>query len=184
MGVNSSKNLEYNIPDQKIFKLSYIIYKNIEIKSEIKSIDLSQFIFNETDNIITSFLKLKLKNEGYSLTNLKIEYNTIETIFNNFNQTFDFKIISDCYKPNLNNIYHFLNNGNILLAGIILEPIFLKDILKIEQENTVSDYILIVGYDFENFFIKTNWCNHILKIDNKFIKNIKEIWDVKIKTFY
>ena len=195
MGAQNSKN-DYYIPDKKMFKLSYCIHKNIKTISEIKEINLSSLLDEyECIGAIMSLFYYKLKHMGYSIHPINIEfpYYRLEQILDNIqckgiiisnhNILNDLKIINDCYAPNLNNIYHFLNNGNILLAGIILSDDFAKEVLKIEifENDIVSDVILIVGYDTDNIFIKSTWTKDVIKIDNKFLINIKEIWNVELK---
>ena len=198
MGAQSSKENEF-IPDKKNFKISYCINKNIKTISEIKNTDLSSLLDDyEFIGAIMSLFYYKLKHMGYNIHPINIEfpYYRLEQILDNIqykgiiisnhNVLNYLKIINECYAPNLNNIYHFLNDGHILLAGIILDHLFAKEVLKVEifEKNVISDVIsdviLIVGYDNDNIFIKTTWTKNILKIDNKFLTNIKEIWNVKL----
>jgi len=203
MGQQISKETDgYYIPNQKMFKLSYIVHDTIKTKSEIlESVDLSSILGTSNVSIIMQFLYYKLKLEGYTLTPLKIEFPSfsINDILDqvdfkgiavlNHSPLNDFKLIKKCYKPKLNNIYHFLNKGIILLGLIILNENFLSDVLQIDttdykNHNVISDCILIVGYDKENIFIKSSWSKENIKVKNEYINNIKEIWDVEIKTFY
>jgi hypothetical protein len=195
----SKENEEYFIPNRKMFKLSYVVHDTIKTKSEIlESIDLSSILGTSNVSIIMQFLYYKLKLQGYTLTPLKIEFpcfsiNDILDQVNfkgitvlNHSPLNDFKLVKKCYKPKLNNIYHFLNKGIILLGFIILNENFLSNILHIglNNYNVISDVILIVGYDKENIFIKTSWYKENIKIQNEYMDNIKELWDVEIKTFY
>jgi hypothetical protein len=198
----SKENQEYLIPNQKKIKLSYVVHETIKTKSEIlESVDLSNILGTSKVSIIMQFLYYKFKIEGYSLTPLKIEFPcfSIFNILNEINvkgiavlnntELNDFKISKKCYKPKLNNIYHFLNKGIILLGLIILNEKFMSNILQIDtsdynDNNIISDVILIVGYDKENIFIKSSWCKENIKVKNEYIDNIKEIWDVELKTFY
>ena len=191
MGVQNSKN-GYYMPDRKIFKLSYCIHKNITL-SEIKNTntDLSILVSDYSDvEVLSQLLYYKLKHIGYTnlkIINIEFPYYSLEHIIDNIKNIFikDLKIKKECYEPNLNNIYHFLNKGRILLAGIILNDEFATEVLKLNllDNQIVSDIILIVGYNTENIFIKSNWCKDILKVDNKFLNNIKELWNVEISTF-
>jgi hypothetical protein len=197
----SKENEEYYIPNRKMFKLSYVIYETNKTKSEIlESVDLSNVLGTSKVSIIMQFLYYKLKLEGYTLTPLKIEFpcfsiNDILYQVNfkgiavlNHTPLNDFKIIKNCYKSKLNNVYHFLNKGIILLGFIILNEKFISDVLHIDTSDyiytVISDVILIVGYDKENIFIKSSWSKENIKVKNEYIDNIKEIWDVQIKTFY
>jgi len=192
----------YFIPTNKLFKMSYVIHENIKTLSiPLNDINLDNNNFKDINKIpiIMQFIYYKLKNVGYNLTPLKIDYPyyNIDDILSQINSKGipvlnhtslnDFKIIKQCYEPSLNNIYHFLNKGNILLGGIILNEEFINDVLKIDKEpyiGIISDLILIVGYNPDNIFIKTNWCKKNIKVKNEYLNNIKEIWNVEIKTFY
>ena len=188
-----------------MFKLSYVVHENIKtISNSLNNINLSNLIGeNHNVSIIMQFMYYKLKQVGYNLTPLKIEYQiyNINDILNEFkfkgisvlNHALlnDFKLNSQCYEPNLNNIYYFLNKGEILLGGIILNEKFLSNVLKIDtfkisniSDIIMSDIILIVGYNSENIYIKTKWCKKNIKIKNEYLNNIKEIWNIEIKTFY
>jgi len=39
-----------------------------------------------------------------------------------------------------------------------------------DYHDIMSDIILIVGYDTTTIFLKTMWCENLIKIDNKFSK--------------
>ena len=190
----------YFIPTNKLFKISYVIHEIIKTLSiPLNDVNIDINIDNIKIPIIMQFIYYKLKNVGYNLTPLKIDYPyyNIDNIFNDINSKGipvlnhaalnDFKIIKNCYEPSLNNIYHFLNKGNILLGGIILNEEFINNVLKIDKEpyfGIISDLILIVGYNTDHVFIKTNWCKKNIKVKNEYLNNIKEIWNVEIKTFY
>jgi len=200
MGQQQTKQLNYNIPNMKMFKLSYCIQNNIEFISEIKEqIDLSLLVNEFKVGIPLQFIYYKLKHAGYVFKEYSIDlqiyrldellnYFSNKGIFLSKNAVInDVKIKSKCYESNLNNIYHFLNKGNILLGGIILNEDFITNVLKLDildYTKTISDIILIVGYNQTHIYLKTNWSNDILKVENKFIKNIREIWNIDLKTFY
>jgi len=199
MGKQQSK--EYYIPDKKNFKLSYCVQESIhEIAEKHEYINLSKLVEEyTTSNLVLQLLYYKLKHEGYSFK----EYNVIPIsyridhileyisdkglfLFNNASIN-DIKIIKTCYESNLNTVYYFLNKGKILLCGILLNEEFIQHVLKIEPfdiHTIISDIILIVGYDTDSIYIKTNWYEHLIKMENIFIKNIREIWNIEIKTFY
>jgi hypothetical protein len=97
----------------------------------------------------------------------------------------DIKLTRQCYKPDLNVIYSFLNQGKALLAMVILEPQFITECLKLSSENLkdiATDAVIVVGYDRLNFYIKTNWFDFVVKVENRFIDNFKEFWNVSIQT--
>jgi hypothetical protein len=200
MGQNSSKtfNDEHFIPSERLFKLSYTVYKSISNGPlETSSVNLSNLLDEYHNNIgvFMQFFYQKFKFNGYNLKpiNFNFGYRSIHDIImdisnNGFpvsnNEFFkDIKIIKSCYKPSLDTIYNFLNQGKLLLAMIILDTDFITDSLKLSHENLkdiATDAVVIVGYDQFNFYIKTNWFKFIVKVENKFINNIKEIWDIDI----
>jgi hypothetical protein len=198
MGQTTSKPGEFVIPMKKNFKLSYLIYEQINEIPEIKEeIDLRILVENYS-GLLEGFIFHKCKQIGYTLVSPKLNVISIriDTILNDIkhkgihvsNTSFnDFILDKKCYKPTLNTIYHFLNNGKILLAGIILTDAFTQETLKMhlhECNDIISDIILIVGYNQEHIYIKTEWCKNVLQIKNTFIDNIKEVWDVDIKPKY
>jgi len=202
MGQNSSKtfNDEHFIPSERLFKLSYTVYKSTsKYDNEVQTVNLSNLLdeYHNNSNIgvFMQFFYQKFKFNGYNLKpiNFDFGYRSIHDIImdisnNGFpvsnNEFFkDIKIIKSCYKPSLDTIYNFLNQGKLLLAMIILDTDFITECLKLTQENLkdiATDAVVIVGYDKFNFYIKTNWFKFIVKVENKYINNIKEIWDIDI----
>jgi hypothetical protein len=198
---NSKPKIETGIiPVERLYHLSYVVQEKIEKIKEIEEIknfiDLS-YILEPYDQVglIMQVIYYKLKNNGYTLKPLNIElvYSSIHDILQEFNKKGlptsngtinDINIVSNCYQSHLNTIYHFLNCGDILLGLIILDQEFINRVIKIDKKivNNViaTDIVLIVGYDLDTFFIKTKWYNEILKIENRFLKNIKEIWNIKL----
>ena len=202
MGQKQTKQaLEYYIPTKKNFKLSYCVQENVsEVAEKKEYINLSKLIEEyNSSNLILQVLYYKCKHEGYSFKENPVsqisyridhilEYISDKGLYLQNNAILnDIKINRVCYEPNLNNIYSLLNKGNILLAGIILTEKFIIDVLKmdvLDYHDIMSDIILIVGYDTTTIFLKTMWCENLIKIDNKFIRNIREIWDIQIQTFF
>ena len=198
MGQENSKPENGTVPTEKLYHLSYVVNKTINTVEEINGQQDLSYILEPYDRVglIMQIVYYKLKNHGYSLKPLNIEFNysTINEILDEIskkglpisnNTIKDIKIISNCYQPQLNTIYHFLNQGEILLCLIILDQEFFKVVLNIDKKSGIAtDTILVVGYDLDTFFIKTKWSSKILKLENKFLKNIKEIWNVEIHTFY
>lgn len=204
MGAQPSKtyNDEHFIPSQRLFKLSYTVCKSVKSKqTQLDSIDLRRLLENWTTpqlNVFMQFLYQKLKFNGYTLKPMNIDfpYTSIDKILSEINQTGfpvinndfirDIKFVKSCYIPNLNTIRYFLSEGRLLLAMIILDDEFISQALKLSVENLkdiATDAVVIVGYDQENIFIKTNWFKFIVTIENRFIdNNIKEIWDIDVLT--
>jgi hypothetical protein len=199
MGQENSKsnNKDIYIPTGKLYDLSYVIDKPLQKVEEINGQQDLSYILEPYDRVglIMQLVYYKLKNNGYSLKPLNIEssYSSINEILNDIgkkglpilnNKINDIKLISNCYHVELNTVYHFLNQSEILLCLIIIDEEFFKVVLNIDKVIIATDVILIVGYDLETIFIKTKWSNEILKIENRFIKNIKEIWNIEIYPFY
>jgi len=202
MGQNSSKtyNDEHFIPAERLFKLSYTVKTpQRNVCNIVQTVNLS-LLLNEYTNIgvFMQFLYQKLKYAGYNSLkpiNVDFGYTSIQSILQDLNENGipvgngvikDVKIIKNCYEPNFNNICYFLNKGRLLLAMIILDTEFITESLKLTENNlkeVATDAVVIVGYDEFNFYIKTNWFKFIVKVENKFINNIKEIWDIDILTF-
>jgi len=195
MGQQNTKQESLSLPSGKNFKHSYCLrHENKVLKNKIKNVDLSFLIKDYNTQLVMQVFYYKLKHLGYTLSILKNVYTgyRIENILNSFVKEGipvigdelinDLEITVECYEPHLNNIYYHLNNGNILIAGIILTTEFVNTLFeKTVEDRVLSDIILITGYDSSNFFIKTTWTNVILTIPNKFLKNIREIWNVNIK---
>lgn len=199
MGGRSSKpdNENCMIPTERLYKLSYVVHNTLKKVEEINGQQDLSYILEPYDRVdlIMQLVYYKLKNNGYTLKPLNIEfsYSSINEILNEIGKKGlpvssgsikDIKLISNCYQPQLNTIYHFLNQGDILLGLIILDKDFFKVVLNVDKDIIATDTVLIVGYDLDTFFIKTKWSNEILKIKNRFINNIKEIWNIEIHPFY
>jgi hypothetical protein len=195
MGQQNTKQESISLPTGKFFKHSYCLsHENKVLKIKNKNIDLS-FLVNDYDTqLIMQVFYYKLKHLGYNLSILKHVYTgyRIENILYSFvkegvpingdEMINDLNITVEKYEPRLNNIYYHLNNGSILIAGIVLTTEFVNTLFNKTIENrTLSDIILITGYDSENLFIKTTWTNVILTIPNILLKNIREIWNINIK---
>jgi hypothetical protein len=199
MGQTISTNLSYNIPTTKNFKLSYCVQKTIKQQVEKKEcVDLSNLVEEYQCGIVLQFIYYKLKHEGYCFKEYPIEQSIyrIDDLLETFSEKGimlsnnaiinDIKIKKNCYEPTLDTIYHFLNNGKILLGGILLDSTFLKEVLNItlNKQPIISDTILIVGYNNDSLYLKTVWCDEIIKVENIYLSNIREIWDIEIKTFW
>ena len=204
--INSTvnKNESYFIPSERLFKLSYIVARTITTDNEkYQQVDLHGLYEKFDDNIVVfmQFCYQKFQEAGYTLKPINIDwgYSSINEIFyemeskgfpiSNNGLIKDIKFVKNFYKVDLEIIYHFLNRGQPLLAIILLDETFIKDVLKLNEEkycnkNIITDVLIIVGYDSHNFFIKSNWFKSIIKVENKFIHNIKEIWDIQLLTFY
>jgi len=210
MGQNNSRTYNDSnfIPSERLFKLSYTVSKKFNLTlSEYHntSVNISKVFDYYNDfrgknynkmSVFMQFLYFLTRNIGYTLkpTNIEWGYMSIEGIlhqinlkgFPAINNEFikDIKIVKCCYKPDLNAIYYFLNKGEPLLAMVMLDLEFVTECLKISIEtiNDIgTDAVIIVGYDPDNFYIKTNWFDFDIKVENRFIDNIKELWNVKMQ---
>ena len=194
MGQSSSSNLVYNLPKNKQFKLSYCKHKNMIINDTVypTEIDLSN-ILNTEITLIESVFYYKISHCGYSLDTFKLTdfnkkrlidyFQTLRIIANSEFLT-DLVIHTGCYVPNLNNIRYFLSKGSVLIAGIVLDNTLLSEVLNINEPFTgiITDIILIVGYTMDYIIIKTEWTSETINLDNKFLPNIRELWNIDIKS--
>jgi hypothetical protein len=94
----------------------------------------------------------------------------------------DITIKRICYYPTLCNIKALLSKGNVLIAGIILDPLFCNNILQQVIPTLITDIVLIVGYTPTSVIIKTSWTPETIEVPNEFIANFKEMWDIFINS--
>ena len=148
-------------------------------------------------NLIYVSIYYKIKNLGYNIKENKnyyistynIQLNTIienvalKGIMSSSNEVLkDLSIVGKPYKVSLNNIKYLLSQGNILIAGIVLDERFGMEVLQKVVHSLLTDIVLIVGYNAENIYILSNWKPEIIKIDNCFVDNILEIWNIEINS--
>jgi len=131
----------------------------------------------------------KLKNEGYSYKHRPKFIKDTQTPLNIKIEEYikraygDIAIKPVCYMPSLRGIHALLTQGNILVAGMILDREFLELLgvkRSINADTIYSDIFLIVGYS-QTELICVNDCG-LLNIPNSFVSNIKEIWNFEIKS--
>ena len=102
--------------------------------------------------------------------------------------SFNSKILNDLtmtgkpYKVSLNNIKNLLSSGNILIAGIVIDEKFGKDVLQQNISSLLTDIIIIIGYNQSSLFIYSNWKEEIIEIDYIFVDNILEIWNIEVNS--
>ena len=195
------------IPSGKHYKYSYckqldnLVY-NILPESINLSLNLSLNLSSSKNenyilNLIYVSIYYKIKNLGYNLKENKNHYistyntqlNTIienvalKGIMSSSNEVLkDLSIVGKPYKVSLNNIKYLLSQGNILIAGIVLDERFGMEVLQKVIHSLLTDIVLIVGYNAENIYILSNWKPEIIKIDNCFVDNILEIWNIEINS--
>ena len=108
--------------------------------------------------------------------------------------TFEYQL----YTVNTSVILNFLNKGEILIGVLVMDSLFLKEVLPdnnsmqtLPNDNklpTVSDFVLIIGWVPETktsksfIIVKTNWQLDPIEIPVKFINNFKELWNITVKS--
>jgi hypothetical protein len=85
-----------------------------------------------------------------------------------------------CYAPKLKAIKSLIYLGNVLIAGLVIDPEFAKNVLKTDLHTTVSDIILIVGYTEKELLVKCTWNLNVIPII--YLDNIKEINVIEVET--
>ena len=192
MGQIESK---YKLPLGKEYLISYCKQKYISEKETFPSSrNLIKLIDESSFDLISNSFFYKLKHLGYSIKQTKIQIKknnlnkmieqVIKTGFMCSDKTHylkDLDITSTCYSVNLHTVKYFISKGDICICGIIIDPEFTKSVLSTET-NESSDIILIIGYTENEFIILTNWCKEPINVPNEFIKFIKEINIVDIKS--
>ena len=203
MGLSESK---ISLPSEKIFYCSYCKqddYKFTILKEYVDLINLiniKKIDFNYIVDFINKTLYYKIKNLGYSIKETPTSFintkeislkqiieNICERGFFSSDKTerlTDIIIKPICYKPTLNNIKGLLSDGNILIAGIIIDDDFNANVLnnQIVIRENVSDIIIIIGYNENNISVLSNWYEEPFFINNKFVSNIIEIWNIEINS--
>ena len=95
---------------------------------------------------------------------------------------FKIQLMSDRISPSTSIQPHDLSIYQDFIVGAAKDD---DVVLNVDKKDVIAtDTILVVGYDLDTFFIKTKWSNKILKIENCFIKNIKELWNIELYPFY
>ena len=183
MGNTSSKR--YSLPLGKNYNISYC--RQYNYKSKIKDfIDLSSFL-SEKGDLISKLVIYTINNYGYSLKPTEQHFYNLplNQIIKNFKiKSSDNIILKDvslksrCYFVNEENIKSLLSDGNILIAGIIIDQEFSDLYLdKTPINYLITDIVLIIGYS-DKLVLKTNWCKENVYINFNFLCNIKEIWNI------
>lgn len=172
------------LPLGKSYNISYC--KQWDILKERKfmdSVDLSHLL--ESMNLVLSVFKYKLSNSGYHMGNLfypiNLPLNEIIKFISSKIKPYEIK--SKCYIVSLDNIKYLLSDFNVLIAGIIIDQDFAKNILKTEISQDVTDIVLITGYHNTTVTIKTNWSTDLIDIPIDYLCNIKEIWNIEVLPF-
>ena len=194
----------YTLPNFNKYTISYCKQNNFDntIKEgQLKeSIDLSSSILFD-NNLVYCVILEQVNKLGYSLKKVfqkPIPFNTplneIIKSYNSFmssdcNDTLNDLIIKNtCHYATLDNIKKILNNFNVIIAGIIIDHDLIKSITNHTSNTPISsfkqttDIVCIVGYNSSSILLKTNWTDKIIHLNTSFIENIKEIWNIDIKS--
>jgi hypothetical protein len=182
MGQNQTKN--YQFPSGIKYNISYCRQYNISEKL------LSDFCFHKTDvdlsNIveetgISGCINYKLAELGYSFkTDIEYSLQTLNEFLLKI-KILDLGVKWKCYMPTLDNIKYLLFQGNVLLAGIVIDN-DLKKMFGITENNSIfSDIVLIVGYNQTDFILKTTWQEDLVNIPFDFVGDFKEIWNIELE---
>ena len=130
--------------------------------------------------IVPNFLQRIFKN----ISNIPLEHilENVSIKSNNGINLTDIDIKKNCYYPTLHNIKSLLCNGNVLIAGLILDSPLCVNVLHQKVIQLITDIVLIVGYSPNGIFIKTSWTPEILELPIEYISNFKEMWDIYINS--
>jgi hypothetical protein len=198
MGLTESK---YALPTENTFIFSYCKQHEPEFTDILTSVDLSNNINrnNNIHNYILNFiyksLYYKVYNLGYSVkecsnpfvhtnTNLsKIIQSVCERGFSSSDKSenmTDIVIKPTCYKPTVNIIKGLLSEGNILIAGIVIDDDLSQEVFKKKTVSNTTDIVLITGYNKNTLTLLTNWREEPVEINLCYTSNIIEIWNIEV----
>jgi hypothetical protein len=210
MGGSLSKESKLiKLPKTKKYLISYVKLENIPKQNEYDNkneINLSN-VFTDLGpskysvKLIYGALIYKLKMIGFwiipnipdfdfnkeSPLNIILENIKNGFLLSDYSDLLDVEIKTNGYYATIENIRYLLNNGNILVAGIILDNELINNLTNENESNeTVSDIILILGYNPTGLIIRTTWFNEQKNIilDYNFIDNIKEVWNITISNSF
>jgi hypothetical protein len=191
------------IPSGKRFKYSYSKQLEIPFVKQIEPVtDLSHLIdlppqqqkydSGYISNFIQTVIYYNLQNIGYNV-HLFDPIETEGTLQNMIDQVIakgvlcsdkrtkisDLTITSVSYKINRHSIKSLLSQGNILIAGIVLDKTLGSEI-NVKISSFVTDVVLLVGYDTSSIYIISNWVPDVLVVPDHFIDNILEVHKIKV----
>jgi hypothetical protein len=189
--MGQSQSLQYTLPLGKRYTISYSPQYNVNEYGFVpETIHINIPILNKNPiDLINSVFYSKLNRMGYSLQQTPIFKNISNVALEDILEQLTIKskngiILSDitikknCYYPTLANIKALLSQGNVLIAGIILDPLFCNNVLQQVVPTLITDIVLIVGYTPTSVIIKTSWTAETIEVPNEFIANFKEMWDI------
>ena len=94
----------------------------------------------------------------------------------------DILIEPKCYSPKIKYVRSLIYEGNTLIAGIIMDAPFLKNVLKSDDSEIITDIVLIIGYTASEIIIRGIWNSEIIVIPNDYFYIFKEVWNIEISS--
>jgi hypothetical protein len=166
---------------------NYSLTSDIECHEYELEVDLSHLLKSSKDlyGLIYSVFYYKIKHVGYltpknqtvTLNNIQL-INTVKMVY----RTIKIKdLIVDIrnYLPRLQVIKYFLSSGYILIAGMIMDTEFIKEVFNIDSP-TKYEIVLILGYTPEYIIVKN--VSTSFNVPIKFITHVKEIINISINS--
>jgi len=189
---------QQSLPSGKNYIISYCKHLNFKAKTEISNeTNLISGISIDTKNqynLILSVFYNKINACGYSLkfickptfTIAPLENILKEIKENGFYSSNKQKKLSDiiiktkCYAPKIKIIKSLVYLGNVLIAGLVIDEEFAKNVLKMDTKQLLSDIVLIVGYTEKELIVKSIYSQFV--IPNEYISSIKEVWNIEVES--
>ena len=191
-------NAQFKIPSGKNYLISY---------SKQSRYTPIQFISNETNlvtgidisnksslHLLYSVFYYHLHALGYSLKSIVYPLPgpvlpLDELIFHIIKRGFyssdtplsDIIITPKCYSPKLKTIRSLVYLGNIIVAGLVIDQELSQFLFK-SKLDIITEVVLIVGYTEKDLLLKCTWSSDIVSVPNEHLSNIKEIWNIEIKS--
>lgn len=189
-------NQQSLLPSGKNYVISYCKHLNfktrIDIANETNLISGIQIDTSNQYNLILSVFYNKINSCGYSLKPVyKLPFvvapleNILKQIkelgfYSHNKKLSDITLKTKCYTPKLKSIKSLIYLGNILIAGLVIDEDFAKNVLKQETKQLLSDIILIVGYTEKELIAKSIYSE--FTIPNEYTTSIKEVWNIEVET--
>jgi hypothetical protein len=94
----------------------------------------------------------------------------------------DLIIEPKCYSPKIKYVRSLIYEGNVLIAGVVMDAPFLKNVLKCDDSEIITDILLIVGYTASDIIIRGIWNPEAIIIPNEYFYIFKEMWNIEISS--
>ena len=190
-------NNQSSLPSGKNYMISYCKHHNFKNNSISNETNLINGInINESNqlNLIMSVFYNKINACGYSLKPIYKQSFTIKPLDEIFDEIKkhgfyssdkqtklkDIILKPKCYTPKLKSIKSLIYLGNVLIAGLVIDPDFAKSVLNKNLTQTVTDIVLIVGYNEKEIIVKSIFSQFV--IPNEYISSIKEVWNIEVES--